>query len=159
MIKAIRKELSQHSHTAIVAVLLVVLYLFIDGVWRAFVPTSYWFDAKDIHIEDTVEGVPPKIEVEREIKRPFRARWLVTILFKDMNGDFFTYCWTRGENDYRPDNALPPDIDLAWWLGSRNRCHLLPGIYKVNTIWTLEIEGHEIREVRISSNEFEVGSR
>lgn len=125
--------------------------------WRQWVPANYWYEVRSVHVHDTVEGVSPAIDLDRSIRRPFSASWIVTVMRQGARGDFFTACTARGMNDYRPGNILPPDLDLDWWTQPR-RCALVPGSYRVHVVWHLRIDGWPAKAVRATSNVFTVSA-
>ncbi|MCV0395497.1 MAG: hypothetical protein K5872_22375 [Rhizobiaceae bacterium] len=135
------------------------LYIVIAGwatvIAMAAVPASWWFEVHRVHVHDGVALMPPVMEVERTIHYPFRGRWIVTVLRQRKDGRFYTYCTARGVNDYQPDNDLPEVVDLDWWTGWR-KCPLPEGRYVVKTLWTIHPQVLPDKEVRVTSNVFEV---
>ena len=133
------------------------------GAWAAIwmltelpraLPVAWWFAAGEIHVEDARRGECPRMTFARDINGDFHANWTVTLLRQGSSGAFYTYRTFRGSNDYRPGNALPDDLDLCWWVWS-DTIDLIPGIYRVNTLWRLHV-GVTVRDVRRTSNQFEV---
>ena len=120
----------------------------------AFFPASYWFSVDRIRVFDTTQGVPPRMEIDRTIRRPFNAEWLVTVMREGKDG-FYTFCTAKGENDYRPSSAFPDVLDLDWWTWP-NKCPLPPGRYLIKTIWRLSIPGMPEKNVLAQSNIFTV---
>lgn len=119
-------------------------------------PASFWFAPGATLVESARAGECPRMVFDREIKRPFQADWVVTILRERRDGQGFrTYVTYTGENDYRPENQLPIDLDLCWWTWQTS-LDLPPGRYRVNTIWTLHLTGGGVREVRRTSNTFQI---
>lgn len=126
--------------------------------WPLFVPVSYWFKVypHSLVIADTVAGSSPTLSIRREIRRPFRAEWIVTVMQMRADGrTFSTFCTVSGENDYRPEARLPDRLDLDWWTFPM-RCQLPVGRYQVKTLWTVLVDGRFAREVRVRSNVFRV---
>lgn len=108
-------------------------------------PASFWFAPGATLVENAREGECPMMVFEREIKRPFQADWVVTILRERRDGNGFrTFATFEGGNDYRPENELPQALDLP------------PGRYRVNTLWTLELPSGGTREIRRTSNTFQI---
>lgn len=126
--------------------------------WRQWVPAEFWFEVRSVHIHDTVAGVSPRMDLDRVIRRPFSARWIVTVMRERPEGGFFTHCSAAGVHDYRPENVLPPDLDLDWWTWPRV-CELRPARYRVHAAWYLQIDGWPPKTVRTQSNVFEVRPR
>ncbi len=125
--------------------------------WRSWVPAEFWFEVRSVYILDTVEGTSPAMDLDRVIRRPFNGRWIVTVMRKGPGGAFYTHCTASGTHDYRPENALPPDLDLDWWTWPRV-CGLTPGIYRVHAAWFLRIDGWPTKSVRTTSNAFTVSA-
>ena len=126
--------------------------------WSAFqaaLPASWWFDAGRVRVFDTTVAEPcAPMEFERTIEREFFARWTVTIMRQNAAGGFYTYKTYTGSNDYRTENELPEGLNLCC-LAWQETLQLLPGTYRVHTLWTLEVDGG-FREIRRTSNPFTV---
>lgn len=120
----------------------------------AFPPPSFWFEVERVHVHDAVEGSTPLMEVDREIKRPFRGHWVATVMRKGKTG-FYTFCMARGENDYSPDSHLPDVVDLNWWTWP-TRCILPAGTYQLRTYWSIQPPLLPAKELRITSNVFQI---
>lgn len=123
--------------------------------WRRWVPAEFWFEVRSVHVHDTVAGVSPRMDLDRVIRRPFNARWIVTVMREGPGGGFYTHCTAVGNHDYRPENILPPDLDLDWWTWPRV-CELPPGSFRVNAAWFMRIDGWPPKTVRAGSNVFVV---
>lgn len=122
---------------------------------QAALPASWWFDAGAVHVFDTTTTAPcAPMAFERVIEREFYAQWTVTIMKQNEAGGFYTYKTYPGANDYRPGNELPEDLNLCWWT-EQETLPLLPGTYRVHTLWKLQVDGG-VREVRRTSNPFTV---
>jgi len=139
---------------------LVAAWLFISGVSSVerLLPASWWFQPSGIRVaEITPVGRCPQIEeYQRDIHRPFRAVWVVTI-FRQIEGNGFAqYRSFKGFADYSPDATLPAGMDLCWWSwGDVAALGLVPGRYRVNTLWQIDTSGGA-KEVRRGSNIFEI---
>lgn len=138
-------------------------FVFVVGCWAILfwfagfaqlVPASHWLRVDRVQVIDAEAMTPPPMIVERQIRREFRATWIVTVMRRNALG-FHVFCTARGENDYRPENVLPEDLDLDWWTWPV-QCRLPPGSYYVNTVWTLHPAGYPPKEVRSTSNIFEI---
>lgn len=132
--------------------LVVVAWVGLFGL--VYTPASFWFDVRYVRVNDSVAGIPPVMEVDRAIHRDFRADWTATVMRKGAGG-FSTFCVARGGSDYRPDASLPDDLDLDWWTWP-TKCVLPPGTYRVKTLWVLHLPIFPDKEVRSTSNVFEV---
>ncbi len=120
---------------------------------QSLLPTSVWFDVREIRVESGSSDCLP-IMLDRDLNRPFHAKWIVTIM-QAHDGEFSTFRTYPGSNDYRPGNELPPNPDLCWWTW-QDSLDLPPAQYRVHTYWKLIFPGGMEREVRRTSNVFEV---
>lgn len=135
---------------------------FIGAIWLALAvvvlwPASWWFSVESLTVLDADQGNSPVVILDRTIRREFHGQWVVTVMRQGTNG-FYTHCTAGGENDYRPDAALPDVVDLDWWM-TPTRCSLPPGLYYVKTLWTINRPGLPAKEVRVQSNVFKVTSK
>ena len=148
---------SQYGGPIKMAASVLVVWLMLAAIPRLeeLLPRSWWFQVWSVHVEDTVEGGDPAMAVVRTIHRPFKADWIAEVE-RWHNGRFTSIpsCTGRGTNNYSPDNDLPDPLHLSWWIYPAN-CSLLPGRYRVETVWTLS-HGQEVRQL---SNVFEVSRR
>jgi hypothetical protein len=135
------------------------------GGWTVFVasvwlwnhrPVTWWFDPGPVTVADARAGECPAMTYSRAIRRPFHGAWRVTLLRESPGGWYVARLWI-GENDYRPDVALPPadEMDLGWWVQS-DRCDLAPGRYRILTAWQVNPRSAGVRDVSVMSNEFTV---
>lgn len=107
-------------------------------------PASWWFEVRSVQVSNG--PYPPILAVERNIKRPFVADWVVTI--RKWGGGWNVVCNASGKNAYKPDAQLPQKLTLAWW--TNGACaNLEPGRYSMSTVWTIRGSGiipdHEVR--------------
>jgi len=95
-------------------------------------PSSHWFEVYSVHVFDSKVGESPSMDVERQVKRPFTAKWVAEVeqLVKE-RFVILPECTGRDENNYSIENDLPEDLDLAWWINKP--CPLKPGEYRVET--------------------------
>lgn len=101
----------------------------------AAVPLStFWYEPGIVVISDTVEGIPPKVEFWRHIKRPTMISFTVAVR---RNDDAAPVCEGYGPAKlYRPAMGVLPQRDLEWWVGN-DSCNNLPsGSYWAQTCWT-----------------------
>ena len=125
------------------------------STFQAALPAAWWFDAGAVRVFDTTVSEPcARMDFDRVIEREFYAQWTVTLMKQNGTGGYFTYDTFSGANDYRPENELPEQLDLCWWSWA-DTLRLLPGTYKVHTLWKLQVDGGT-REIRRTSNAFEV---
>jgi len=144
--------------------MLAILVLFFAGPWlvRQMVPASSYYDLRSVFVEDTDQGVPPRIVVDRSINREqFRGRREVEVM--RAAGSQFIYWQCGGPHTsewrtYRRGEALPETIDLEWWMSiPPNRpCPLPPGLYTIaTTVYARGPLGAEL-SVTTMSNTFTV---
>ncbi len=79
-------------------------------------PASWWFEPGAVRVSDARRGVCAKMDFDREINRPFFGTWKVTVMRKSSGGSWYTFRIFSEENDYRPDNSLPEDLNICWWI-------------------------------------------
>lgn len=126
---------------------------------REALPVSVWFRAGSTIINDAAPGECPAMLFDRDINRPFRADWAVTIMMQREDGGWETVRAFFGANDYRPDHVLPDALDLCWWAGAESAAELrlIPGrTYRVNTLWEIDTGDSGTRTVRRSSPPFTI---
>lgn len=129
-------------------------WLVLLGVAQFHQPAENWLEVGSVFVHDTVEGVPPKMEVERTIHQPFRGTWLVEVNRKQGSG-FYAFCTASGMNNYEPADTLPVPMDLNFWTWP-TECRLPPGEYQIDTVWTIRPADYGPREITRSSNVFTV---
>lgn len=146
---------------------LIVLWAvwFLAATPNYWLPLSFWYTVRSIHVANAFVNQPHYITFERDINRPFFADWTVTVrqrvgerdgepIFRNIsNRDGSTACIGRGSNDYTPNIGLPERLTLRGWYMDGQKCYLSPGAYITDTIWTLRL-GSASRIVRLRSNVF-----
>lgn len=101
-----------------------------------FYPASDFFVVKHVRVSDHFEGEDPSVDYGRVIKKPFEAQWWVEI-DKMEGGQFTTICPPgTGRNHYTPDDRLPEDLRLSWYVG--RICNLPSGVYQLTSVWELD---------------------
>lgn len=138
------------------AILVLWVLLLAISVRDSLAPTSDWFEVRSVVVADTSVGVPPTMTVDREVKQPFRARWLVDVEQEQPSGRFVVRCTSAGANNYSLGNDLPVPLDLDWWTYPMACTPSEPGRYRVETTWLIELPGGLTKEVRAVSNTFRV---
>ena len=131
-----------------------MLALVMIGIGAWFLPASFWFDVRNVQVLDTVHGASPAMVIERTIHRPFTADWTVSVLRISEDGTS-AYCSVEGHNDYVPGAVIPPGVNLDWWTWPE-RCELEVGQYVVRTLWEIRLFGFLSKDIRITSNPFNV---
>lgn len=133
------------------------LLLITASIINSNLPASWWFEPDRLHISNATMGECPSIEYDRTINRPFSGEWIAALQRSRSDGTFIKYRSYSGENDYRPDNGLPDQVDrsLAWFLET-DTCQWPAGRYRVTAQWTIypDIGGPRVK--RITSSPFEV---
>lgn len=110
-------ETLKQRNTPFTWFILVVAFLF-------FVPSllmdSIWFHLKSVEVSSPVDSSQMiELAVDREIHRPFRGSYLVTI--REINGSTQeAICEGKPLQPfpYDPARDLPEPLSLTWWLGS-----------------------------------------
>lgn len=128
-------------------------------LWGAFfiswaIPASFWLDVGQIKVYDSKAGEPIRMEVSREIHRPFSGEW--SVLVRKKRGEhWIVVCPGYGMVNYRPDAELPDPLTLEWW--TDGACPALAaGTYLLTTSWVLYPAYLPRKMVQITSNEFTV---
>lgn len=119
-----------------------------------FMPGWFWLEVDDVFVHDTIADSTPKMTVERTIHRPFVGFWAVNVKREGNNGFSFA-CGSSGTIDYQPDVQLPDPLTLDWWTYPIP-CNLGPGRYRVDTTWTIDLQGGAEKTIRKRSNVFSV---
>lgn len=134
------------------------LIIFIFSAFYQYIPTTWWFDVRSVQVFDTKQGEIPIMKVERYINRPFFGVYNAEVEKLNPFGRFAVVpgCVGSQGNNYDPENDLPDPLDLHWWIFPASNCVLLPGIYRVDTHWTIHVNKSLTREVRVISNNFEI---
>lgn len=140
-----------------------LLLVFVAGpmIVPSVVPMSRYYELRSVTIANAKVGVAPRLIVDRTIHRDFRGRFEVEIMRAE--GSEFTAWWECGPHVsnwqmYRSEAALPPELNLDWWLGipPNRACSLPPGTYKIaTTVYALGPLNAEL-STTTESNVFEV---
>ena len=126
------------------------LLLMAIPAFQKALPSSYWMTVTSIYVHDAVADTQPKMDVDRQINRPFTGKWIVEIERKTIRNTFYLTCMGQGEASYTSDRELPDQLDLEWWAG--RKCLLPAGEYRVETTWIFPY-GQVLRKF---SNVFEI---
>lgn len=126
-------------------------------------PAEHWFHVPEhgVRVLDAAAGECPIVELTREIRQPFHGEWTVTMMRRQRN-EWATWDTFLGENDYRPGNALPDPLTLAWIVDAppttaRQWCASVPeGEWRLHVLWRIEAPVGPPREVRRTSNPFKI---
>lgn len=140
----------------VVALILCVSWYYGSSLISTLTPASAYLDVRSVHVDDATIGVPPKMQVDRAINHNFHGRWNVDVERMTADGRFVQVCQAHGEGNYATDNDLPEDLDLDWWTYPVKCTPTVPGKYRVETVWVIELASGLTKEVRIISNTFEV---
>lgn len=134
----------------------------IVSIYKEFAPASDWLVVDKVFVHDAGEGIPNPMDVDRTIVSDFTGEWVAEIHAMDPNrGAFSHHCSSKGENEYHTTDQLPPtgvgpkDLNINWWTWPK-KCKLTKGKYRIDTIWRIKPLNYPQKEVRHSSNVFEV---
>jgi hypothetical protein len=126
---------------------------------RGFEATDNWYEVRAVTVMDAVEGDTVQVTVQRSIRRPFTAEWVVTVRKLTAEGLRST-CTGHGRSQYLEELVQLTTVTLEWWMGRDHPCVLKPGRYVVDSIWTLDLPSfNRPREVAVRSNVFTVSPR
>jgi hypothetical protein len=119
-------------------------------------PSMFWFSVYEVKVEDAFEGQSPKITVDKSIRAYFSAEWTVSVRRAEGPG-YITVCENSGKSNYSPKAPRQLNVDLQWWMGTKEPCKLSPGKYVVYTHWNV----NSLIDFRIwnESNEFIIKPR
>lgn len=124
---------------------------------RNITPATYWMRVDSVVVADAMQGDPVIMHVSRTVYRPFSGEWLATVRRIDVDGPVAA-CFSSGRNHYTTDAKLPNPLTLDWWTHPI-KCNLPEGRYRLDTIWTISVEGYPQKTLSIASNVFEVHKR
>lgn len=135
-------------------------------VARLTVDPADYIEVRSVKFEDTVEGVSPRLAVDRTVHQPFTGQYEVLIR-KQVGSGFRTYCDPprSGDIPYNPEAELPLDEfrNLEWWMGrdpgEPPLCPLVAGNYIVDTTWFVEWWFGIVIKTTVTSNTFTVRKR
>lgn len=131
-----------------------VFWLALLGVLHLW-PASWWFDVRSVTVANAKQGGMVAMLIDRDIRRPFRGRWYVT-LRQWTDGGWLTLCNATGASNYLPEARFPRRLDLRWWTDGQCR-PLPPGRYHITTSWTIETPAFlPDKTITVDSNIFEV---
>lgn len=139
---------------AILAIGWVVL--FGASMYERYRPANDWFDVKSIYIEDTTIGENPVMKYSRQIKQPFRGRWIAEMQHLQPVGQWVAECIATGDANYSPDKVPPDPLKLSWWTYPIDCAPKHAGKYRLSTSWTIELPGGLTKQVFAISNTFNV---
>jgi hypothetical protein len=150
-------EMKNHITLSVKAWWIIILcagYLVVNPMKVVdLIPASEWLEVDSIFVYN---GPPDTdyvlMDVDRDIKRPFAADWIVELEAKRGNR-YALVCARRGSNDYSTDAVLPAHLSLSWWMNS-DTCIIPSGTYRIVTRWDLNIGSGKV--VRKKSNDFNI---
>lgn len=148
MIRSLKHAFNETRSKLTVFVIALPLYL----IWTGL-PPSLWLDVERIRVEDSREGEPILIHVDRTIHRPFTASWAVEVELLTPGGWKILHT-SPGSNNYTPDMEQQLSANLTWWAGER--LSLSPGTYRLVTCWRIHLDWLRDRRFCSTSNVFRV---
>jgi hypothetical protein len=154
--------MSNQTNRRLWSIVLVVAWamLALLSFGKASLPPSWWFVAGVPEVEDSMQGQCPAVIWDREIRRPFRGKWVATLMRRTPSGRYFSYRPYQGGTDYQTDADLPVPLDLAWWfLIDPRECNWPPGQYRLHTVWTIYPDAGGEKLVRRTSPPFTIHPR
>jgi hypothetical protein len=116
---------------SVISILLFSVMITMAYSW----PPSYWMDVKTVQVDNSYVGNEIPMAVRREIYKPFKGTWLVTI--RKFEGNWVVWCNATGASNYNEEAHLPKDLTMKWW--TSGQCYPLPpGKYQVTTSWSID---------------------
>ena len=115
----------------------VICVLLVVGALMRLTPLSwFWFDPGQVIVGNGTVSYVPRIEFDREIKRPTLMRYQIVI--RNLNTGNIVCDPQSAEFTYRPNARSPDEILLhEYWTGGNRRCWpLKPDTYIMETCWT-----------------------
>jgi hypothetical protein len=124
---------------------------------RQEAPATDWLNVRSVVVHPSIEGKPPVLSVEREIRKEFFGEWSATVRRSTEDG-FVIACAATGANEYQTDAALPRPVNLDWWTFPV-KCDLSAGIYRLDTVWKINASGYPEKHMTVRSNLFTVAKK
>jgi hypothetical protein len=120
-------------------------------------PPSEWLAVRSVVVHPSIEGRPPVLSVEREIKKRFFGEWSATVR-KSTEEGFVIACAATGSNEYQTDSQIPKPLTLDWWTFPI-KCDLPAGTYRLDTVWKIKAPGYPDKHLTYRSNLFTVSRK
>lgn len=142
-----------------VAYMTINLIEYREAVRRDEVPSTDWFELRELYIPDHAQGSDPIMVYDRRIKQDHRGFWVAEVQRVNPNGRagvFQNVCTGSGVADYDTTDVLGPDntVNWSWFLG--RPCRVGPGAYRVQLSRDMVVSGYPVKSQRTVSNIFHV---
>jgi len=132
-------------------------FLFLASFYEKIRPASDWFEVHRIQISTTVVREDPLINYQRSIKLPFKGNWLAELQqYNLITRKWHEACSSNGVAIYSPDKSQPDPLYLTWWTFPIDCTPQNLGIYRLKTVWTIELPGGLTKQVHATSGNFTV---
>lgn len=146
------KTVTPNRPQDILVAIVIALAVVFMGVMIA--PASMWLEVKAIRIANSVADTSPVILAELDVHQPVEALHITTVMQKQYE-EFISVCTATQHQDFNPDLVLSTTSNLDLWLWP-SKCILTPGQYLVKNYWSLKVFGFFSKDIRSTSNIFEV---
>lgn len=138
----------------------LTLWVFVTLALVAFVtPTYYWYSVESVRVEDVVycQEAPIQMGVIRNVHKNFTGTYS-THIRDGVNGTMVLEGQESGVIQYNTASSLPSPLTLEWWAPTIYEfvpC-LDPGLYYLETCWTIYPKYLPKKKVCKDSNIFEI---
>lgn len=132
---------------------------FAISAYDRLLPATSYIDVKSVFVSDTVVDVPPAMEVDRVIHRDFTGTWRVEVEKLQKENRYSLFCSASGESNYSQENDLPSELNLDWWTYPEKCTPSVPGEYRLETVWSVNVSENLQKRLRVVSNTFRVRPR
>lgn len=119
-------------------------------------PAEAYLDVISVTVDDAPVGQVPKMHVDRVIKQNFVGRWVAEVEIISSQSAFIYQCGSFGEATYNIENKLPEPLTLDFWTWPIKCTPTVPGSYRVETTWTIQLPGGLEKYVHKVSNIFTI---
>ena len=118
-----------------------------------------FFEVKQVYVPDFEYGKDPEIVYDRSIKQNFTGTWNAELQLID-GSSYRSVCRGHNESNYSPNKMLPDPVTLSYYLDKENlklQCpDIVPGKYRLETVWVIHVVGYPEMSITYVSNVFEI---
>lgn len=110
----------------------------VAALWAAaaLVPATYWYDPRDMRIDDIVEGDQLELLYSGGTVRDFIGSY--SVIMREAGRNEIVGEDRSARFRYRSDSNRPDPLTIEWWAPGDERFHnLRPGSYQMRTCWTV----------------------